>query len=197
MSGTTQSTATNLIWAGIGKNVTTNAASWYANAGGPFSDGSFSGYSLIGAARSTTYACIIRCDEVVKDDAGNVVELRCFADLSTRTGEPNAGKKVKGTIHWVSATRSIPAEVRLYDRLFTEQEPEANGRDFKTVLNPNSLEVLTARLEPSLAAADPALRYQFERLGYFCLDADSRPDGLVFNRTIPLKDAWAKESAKG
>ncbi len=143
------------------------------------------------------YACIIRCDEVVKDATGNVVELRCFADLTTRTGEPNSGKKVKGTIHWVSAERSVAAEVRLYDRLFTEQEPDAEGRDFKSVLNPRSLEVVTARLEPSLAAADPALRYQFERLGYFCVDEDSRPDRLVFNRTIPLKDAWAKETAKG
>jgi glutaminyl-tRNA synthetase len=137
------------------------------------------------------YACIIKCDEVVKDAAGSVVELRCTADLDSRAGGPNAARKIKGTIHWVSADRAIDAEVRLYDRLFTVPEPGADA-DFKEHLNPHSLESLTAKLEPSLKAAQSGLPYQFERLGYFALDADSRPDHLVFNRTITLKDAWAK-----
>ena len=138
------------------------------------------------------YACIIRCDQVVKDASGQVTEIHGFADLTTRTGQPNSGKKVKGTIHWVSATQAISAEVRLYDRLFTEEEPEKDGRDFKSVLNPRSLEPVTAHLEPSLASATASDRFQFERLGYFCLDADSRPGTPVFNRTISLKDGWAK-----
>ena len=138
------------------------------------------------------YACIIRCDQVVKDASGQVTEIHGFADLTTRTGQPNSGKKVKGTIHWVSATQAISAEVRLYDRLFTEEEPEKDGRDFKSVLNPRSLEPVTAHLEPSLAGATASDRFQFERLGYFCLDADSSPGTPVFNRTISLKDGWAK-----
>jgi len=143
------------------------------------------------------YACIIRCDQVIKDAAGNVVELHGTADLDTRTGGPNAAKKVKGTIHWVSAPHAVDAEVRLYDRLFTEAEPEAGGRDFKTVLNPRSLEVVQARLEPSLAEPAADTRYQFERLGYFWPDpVDSKAGKVVFNRTITLKDAWAKEAAK-
>ena len=141
------------------------------------------------------YACIIRCDQVIKDAAGQITEIHGFADLTTRTGQPNSGKKVKGTIHWVSATQSVSAEVRLYDRLFTEEEPEKDGRDFKSVLNPRSLELVTAHLEPSLASATAADRFQFERLGYFCLDPDSRPGALVFNRTISLKDGWAKAQA--
>ncbi len=137
------------------------------------------------------YACIIKCDEVVKDAAGNLVELRCTADLASRTGGPNAGRKIKGTIHWVSATQAIDAEVRLYDRLFTVPEPGA-GADFKEFINPRSLETVAAKLEPPLRTARIEERYQFERLGYFTLDADSRPDHLVFNRTITLKDAWTK-----
>ncbi|MDW8310242.1 MAG: glutamine--tRNA ligase/YqeY domain fusion protein, partial [Verrucomicrobiales bacterium] len=129
------------------------------------------------------YAYIIRCDEVVKDTMGNVVELRCTADLDSKTGGPNANRKVKGTIHWVSAPHAIEAECRLYDRLFTVPEPDAAG-DFKQFLNPKSLEVVTAKCEPSLAEAQSELRYQFERLGYFALDPDSRPGRLVFNRTI-------------
>lgn len=143
------------------------------------------------------YACIIRCDELVRDAAGQVVELHCTADLDSRTGGPNAGRKVKGTIHWVSASGSVEAEVRLYDRLFTEEQPEADGRDFKSVLNPRSLEVLTARVEPSLARPEPGVRYQFERLGYFWPDPqDSRPERPVFLRTIGLKDSWSKDAAK-
>jgi glutaminyl-tRNA synthetase len=138
------------------------------------------------------YACIIKCDEVVKDAAGRVVELRGTADLATRTGGPNAAKKVKGTIHWVSAAHAVDAEVRLYDRLFTVPEPGPDG-DFKESLNPHSLEVVTAKLEPSLRAAARDQRFQFERLGYFALDpADAKPGHPVFNRTIALKDTWAK-----
>jgi len=139
------------------------------------------------------YACIIRCDEVVKDASGRVTELRCTADLTTRAGGPNVDRKVKGTVHWVSATQSIAAEVRLYDRLFNVAQPGAE-EDFLKVLNPHSLEVVTARLEPSLAPAKLEDRFQFERLGYFSLDAkDSAPGRLVFNRTITLKDTWAKK----
>ncbi len=143
------------------------------------------------------YAYIIKCDEVVKDAAGNLVELRCTADLDSKTGGATAARKVKGTIHWVSAAHAIDAEVRLYDRLFTEAEPEQDGRDFKSVLNPHSLEVVNAKLEPSLKAAKSEERYQFERMAYFALDYDSAPDKLVFNRTITLKDAWAKAAQKG
>jgi glutaminyl-tRNA synthetase len=142
------------------------------------------------------YAYIIKCDEVVKDAAGNIVELRCTADLDSKSGGPTAGRKIKGTIHWVSATHAIDAEVRLYDRLFTEAEPEKDGRDFKSVLNPNSLAVVRAKLEPALANAKPDERYQFERLAYFCLDADSKPGAPVFNRTITLKDTWSKEAGR-
>jgi len=137
------------------------------------------------------YACIIKCEEVVKDAAGRLAELRCTADLTTRAGGPNVDRKVKGTIHWVSATQCLDTEVRLYDRLFTVPEPGAEP-DFMKVVNPNSLEIVTAKLEPSLASATPADRFQFERLGYFALDKDSAPGRPVFNRTITLKDTWAK-----
>jgi glutaminyl-tRNA synthetase len=143
------------------------------------------------------YAYIIKCDEVVKDATGKITELHCTADLDSKTGGPTAHRKVKGTIHWVSAAHAIDAEARLYDRLFTEAEPDKNGRDFKSVLNPKSLEVVTAKCEPSLNGAKPELRYQFERLAYFALDRDSTPGKLVFNRTITLRDTWAKEAQKG
>ena len=143
------------------------------------------------------YAYIIRCEKVVKDARGDVVELHCQADLESKTGGPTANRKVKGTIHWVSAPHALDAEVRLYDRLFTVPEPDAEGRDFKQFLNPHSLETIVAKLEPSLADARPEIRYQFERLGYFCLDPmDAQPGRPVFNRTITLKDAWAKETQK-
>jgi glutaminyl-tRNA synthetase len=146
------------------------------------------------------YAFIIKCDEVIKDAAGQLVELRCTADFDSKMGGATAARKVKGTIHWVSAVHCVDAEVRLYDRLFTEAEPEKDGRDFKSVLNPCSLEVITAKLEPSLKDANPELRYQFERIGYFTLDKDSQLSAinsqLIFNRTITLKDAWAKEAQK-
>src|SRR3989449_3739568 len=115
--------------------------------------------------------------------------------MDSKTGGPTAGRKVKGTIHWVSAAHAIDAEVRLYDRLFTVPEPDAGG-EFKSFLNPHSLEVVAAKCEPSLKDAKPQLRYQFERLAYFALDSDSRPGKLVFNRTITLKDTWAKEAQK-
>jgi glutaminyl-tRNA synthetase len=141
------------------------------------------------------YAFIIKCDEVIKDASGKVIELRCTADLDSKSGGAMAGRKVKGTIHWVSAAKAVDAEVRLYDRLFTVAEPDAGG-DFKQHINPHSLDVITAKLEPSLANANPAERYQFERLGYFCLDKDASGGKLIFNRTITLKDTWAKEAHK-
>ena len=142
------------------------------------------------------YAYIIKCDEVIKDASGNIVELRCTADLDSKSGGATSNRKVKGTIHWVSALHAVEAEVRLYDRLFTVEEPDADG-DFKAHLNPQSLEVIMAKCEPSMADAKPELRYQFERLAYFTLDPDSQPGKLVFNRTITLKDTWAKEVKKG
>jgi glutaminyl-tRNA synthetase len=146
------------------------------------------------------YAYIIKCDEVVKDAAGTIVELRCTADLDSKTGGPTANRKVKGTIHWVSAAHTVDAECRLYDRLFTVPEPDSGEGDFKAHLNQHSLEVVTAKCEPSLKDAKPELRYQFERLAYFALDLDARPQTpdakLVFNRTITLKDTWAKEAQK-
>jgi glutaminyl-tRNA synthetase len=148
-----------------------------------------------GAEVRLKYAYIIKCEEVIKDAAGQLIELRCSADLDSKTGGPNAGRKVKGTVHWVSAAHAIEAEVRLYDRLFTVAEPDATG-DFKQHLNPHSLEVVAAKCEPSLKDAQPDLRYQFERLAYFTLDKRSAPGRLVFNRTITLKDAWAKEAHK-
>ena len=142
------------------------------------------------------YACIIKLDDVIKDASGAVAELRCTADLTTRNGGPNSDKKVKGTIHWVSASKCVDAEVRLYDRLFTVPEPGAE-EDFLKYVNPHSLETLTAKLEPSLANATLADTFQFERLGYFALDPDSRlatpHPQLVFNRTISLKDTWSKK----
>jgi glutaminyl-tRNA synthetase len=142
------------------------------------------------------YACIIKCDEVVKDAAGNLAELRCTADLTTRAGHPNSDRKVKGTIHWVSATQAVDAEVRLYDRLFTVAEPGAE-EDFKKFVNPRSLEVVKAKLEPSLAGAKIEDRYQFERLGYFAVDPKDTARGqLVFNRTISLKDTWGAKPGK-
>ena len=144
------------------------------------------------------YACIIKLDEIVKDSTGAVTELRCTADLTTRAGGPNVDRKVKGTIHWVSATQCVDAEVRLYDRLFNVAEPAAQ-EDFLTVVNPHSLDVVTAKIETSLAQAQVGEMFQFERLGYFTVDAkesqlaaQSTQPKLIFNRTITLKDTWAK-----
>jgi glutaminyl-tRNA synthetase len=142
------------------------------------------------------YAYIIKCVGVVKDKAGKVVELHCTYDPVTRSGEAGSSRKVKGTIHWVSAAHALEAEVRLYDRLFTVENP-GDVADFVTVLNPNSLQTVTGHVEPRLADAAPGSRYQFERLGYFCVDAkDSSAERLVFNRTVTLRDTWAKIAKK-
>jgi len=142
------------------------------------------------------YAYLITCVGAVKDErTGEVVELHCTCDLASRGGNPPDGRKVKGTIHWVSAAHALEAEVRLYDRLFTVENPGdiTYSADFKSVMNPNSLETLTGYIEPSVSGAAPGSRYQFERLGYFCVDSkDSSPDRMVFNRTISLRDSWAK-----
>ena len=143
------------------------------------------------------YAYFVKCHEVVKDAAGNVVELRCTYDPATRGGDnPPDGRKVKATLHWVSARHAVDAEVRLYDTLFTVRDPAsvAEGVDWKATLNPRSLDVVPgAKCEPSLAAAAPESRWQFERLGYFVADRrDSRPGAPVFNRTVTLRDEWAK-----
>jgi glutaminyl-tRNA synthetase len=125
---------------------------------------------------------------------GDITELRATYDPATRGGDSPDGRKVKATLHWVSSAHALGAEVRIYDRLFTHEDPAGTG-NFLDYLNPNSLEVLrAARLEPSLANAASGSRYQFERLGYFCVDADSRPGALVFNRTVSLRDTWAKLS---
>ena len=136
------------------------------------------------------YAYIIRCDEVIKDEDGHVVELVCSIDESTRSGE-GSERKVKGTIHWVSAAHAVPATVNLYDRLFREAEP-ARLDDWHDALNPDSLRVQQAWLEPALADASEGAPVQFERLGYFCKDPDSNDDALVFNRVVTLRDSWAK-----
>ena len=142
------------------------------------------------------YAYFLTCREAVKDAAGEVVELRCTYDPATRGGNAPDGRKVKATMHWVSAEHAVPAEVRLYDYLFSESTPGAKG-DILDDLNPESLTVLeNCRLEPALAEAAPGAPIQFERLGYFCLDADSTPERPVFNRTITLRDSWAKVQAK-
>lgn len=135
---------------------------------------------------------IIRCDEVVKDDSGEVVELRCSYDPDTRSGTGSSDRKVKGTIHWVSAAHAVPAETRLYDRLFARPDPNS-ADDFMAELNPESLTTVTAMLEPSLAALAPGEAVQFERLGYFCADAvDHSAESPVLNRIITLRDSWAK-----
>src|SRR5829696_5371463 len=139
-------------------------------------------------------AYFLTCQEVIKDETGEVVELRCTYDPATRGGDAPDGRRVKATLHWVSAPHAITAEVRLYDRLFTVADPEVEeGRPFTDYLNTASLEVLTGcKVEPSLAAATVESRVQFERLGYFCVDLDSTPETLVFNRTVSLRDSWAK-----
>jgi glutaminyl-tRNA synthetase len=148
------------------------------------------------------YAYFLKCEEVVKDAAGNVVELGCTYDPATRGGEsPPDGRKVKATLHWVSAARAIDAEVRLYGTLFTVRDPSSvvEGVDWKATLNTQSLEAIKgAKLEPSLAGAVPESRWQFERMGYFCVDRrDSKPGALVFNRTVTLRDEWARLVSSG
>jgi glutaminyl-tRNA synthetase len=145
------------------------------------------------------YGYFITCKSVVKNEHGEVAEVHCTYDPATRGGNAPDGRKVKSTIHWVSAANAIDAEVRIYENLFSKENPNelAHGQDFTANLNPNSLEVIThAKLEPSLANAEVGSRYQFERLGYFCVDADSKPGKPVFNRTVALKDTWAKVEKK-
>ncbi len=145
------------------------------------------------------YGYFITCTTVVKNASGEVVEVHCTYDPATRGGNAPDGRKVKSTIHWVSAAHAIDAEVRIYENLFTKEDPNQveDGQDFTANLNPNSLEIVTgAKLEPSLASAAVGGRYQFERLGYFCVDLDSKPGALVFNRTVALKDAWARVEKK-
>jgi len=142
-------------------------------------------------------AYLITCTNVVKDTNGDIVELHCTYDPATKGGNAPDGRKVKGTIHWVSAAHGFPAEVRLYDRLFVNPDPEASG-DFIADLNPDSRQILTnCIVEPSLKDAQPGEKFQFERVGYFCVDPDSTPDKLVFNRTVGLRDTWAKIKGAG
>ncbi|MDR2841072.1 MAG: glutamine--tRNA ligase/YqeY domain fusion protein [Paludibacter sp.] len=142
-------------------------------------------------------AYIIRCTGCKKDENGEISEIYAEYDPQTRSGMPESNRKVKGTLHWVSAENSLPAEIRLYDRLFAVENPSADERDFRDLLNPNSLKVISnARLELSLRNAKPLDHFQFQRIGYFTVDKDSSADNLIFNRTVSLKDSWAKEQGK-
>jgi len=139
------------------------------------------------------YAYIIKCESVVKDpETGNITEIHCTYDPETRSGMPMSNRKVKGTIHWVSAQHAVKAEIRLYDRLFSMENPEETeeGKDFISNLNPESLKKITGFTEPLLATAKAGDKFQFERIGYFCVDPDSTTDKLVFNRTVTLKESW-------
>jgi glutaminyl-tRNA synthetase len=149
-----------------------------------------------GAEVRLRYAYFITCREVVKNAAGEVIELRCTYDPATKGGNAPDGRKVKATMHWVSAPDAVPAEVRLYNPLFLRPDP--NAAEFAADLNPQSLEVIAdARVEPALAGKEPDDAVQFERQGYFCRDPDSKPDRLVFNRTVGLRDTWAKVAGGG
>ncbi|MCG3178984.1 MAG: Glutamine--tRNA ligase [Phycisphaerae bacterium] len=145
------------------------------------------------------YAYFITCREAVKDAAGNVVELRCTYDPATRGGDAPDGRKVKATLHWVAADSAVDAEARLYGHLFTQADPDEapEGKDYRANLNPDSMKVIAAKCEPALAAAAPGDRFQFERMGYFCCDPDSAAGRPVFNRTVTLKDTWAKVQKQG
>lgn len=143
------------------------------------------------------YAYFIKCTDVMKDAAGNIIEIRATYDPTTRGGDAQDGRKVKSTIHWVSAKHAKEVEVRMYDRLFNKENPEEGDEGFLNCLNPNSLEILTGYVEPALASTEVGSRFQFERLGYFCADRDSTPAKPVFNLTVNLKDTWAKMEKKG
>jgi glutaminyl-tRNA synthetase len=146
------------------------------------------------------WAYFIKCIDVIKDSAGNVTEVHCTYDPATKGGDSPDGRKVKSTIHWVSAPHALDAEVRLYDHLFKTPDPDdvPEGQDWKVNLNPNSLEILpTAKIEPSLKGSPVGTKVQFERQGYFSVDRDSTDSKLVFNRAVSLKDSWAKEQQKG
>jgi glutaminyl-tRNA synthetase len=145
------------------------------------------------------YAYFLKCEQVIKDESGEIVELHCTYDPETKGGQAPDGRKVKGTIHWVSAPHAVAAEVRLYDHLFQTPHPDESesGKTWLDNLNPHSLEVVQAMLEPSLANPQPAERFQFERHGYFCVDTvDSTAGAAVFNRTVSLRDSWAKIQKK-
>ncbi len=143
------------------------------------------------------YAYFVTCTDVVKDASGEIVELRCTYDPATRGGDAPDGRRPKATLHWLSCEHAVPAEVRLYDRLFTRPDPGADG-DLFADLNPDSETVLEECLvEPALAELPVGETVQFERLGYFCPDLDSTPERLVFNRTLGLRDTWAKVQAQG
>jgi len=140
-------------------------------------------------------AYVIRCDDFKKDEQGNITELYCTYDETTKSGADTSGKKVKGTLHWVSANHALEAEVRLYDRLFSDPEPDGHkDRDFMEFLNPGSLQVVKGYVEPGLADAKPLDHFQFQRIGYFNMDPDSKPGALVFNRTVPLRDTWNRNN---
>jgi glutaminyl-tRNA synthetase len=150
-----------------------------------------------GAEVRLRYACIVKCERVIKDEHGRVIELRCTWDPNSRGGNPADGRKVKGTLHWVSEKHAVPAEVRLYDRLFKTEHPGEEGDDFLADLNPKACEIVKgALLEPALASAPVGDTMQLERVGYFCVDRDSKPGALVLNRTIGLRDSWAKMQGK-
>jgi len=140
---------------------------------------------------------IIKCTGFDKDETGKITEIRCTYDPLTRSGLEGANRKVKATIHWVSAQHAIDVEVRLYDRLFSVPDPDVveEGKDWLSNLNPDSLKIITAKAEPGLAKALPGEKYQFQRTGYFCVDKDSTPENIIFNRTVTLKDDWAKISS--
>ncbi len=143
------------------------------------------------------YAYIIRCEDVIKDEQGEIVEVRCTYDPETKSGSGQVARKVKGTIHWVSAAHALEAEVRLFDHLFSDPDPEKDDQDYRDVLNPNSVKRLRdCRVEPALREAAVGQRFQFERQGYFCVDPDSTAQQLVFNRTVALRDSWAKLEKK-
>ena len=142
-------------------------------------------------------AYIIKAESCIKDENGEVTEIHCTYDEESRSGSGTEASKrrVKGTLHWVSVQHAIKAEVRVYDRLFTDEAPDGHkDKDFKEFLNPDSLKIIQAYIEPSLKTAKILDRFQFQRLGYFCVDKDSTKDKLVFNRTVPLRDSWAKKS---
>jgi len=140
------------------------------------------------------YAYFVKCNDVIKDEKGEITEIHCTYDPASRGGKSPDGRKVKGTLHWVSAEKSIDTEIRLYDRLFVNENPDdvEEGKDYKSNLNPDSLVVITAKTEPCLQTAKPDEKFQFERQGYFCVDEDSTETKLVFNRTVTLKDSWSK-----
>ncbi len=141
-------------------------------------------------------AYIVKCEDFVKDDDGNITEIHCTYDPDSRSGGAGANRKVKGTLHWVSVENSFDAEIRLYDRMFMDEDPDGHkDKDFREFINPDSLTVLQhCKLEPSIKSAKPEDKFQFQRLGYFCMDKDSTPENPVFNRTVPLRDSWAKKN---